>query len=76
LAGSRYIGNNTTTECIIPTIYSIHSLSVVFGVIELLPIHSVDCLIDCVGLVKGDMVGVVVDRRRDRDGCAEEHNED
>lgn len=71
LAGSGYIWENTAAESIVSTIDSIHSLFVVFRVIELLPINSVDCLINCVGLVKSDMVCVVVEGRRDGDGCAE-----
>lgn len=76
LAGSGYIGKDSATEEVISSICPINSFSVVFRVVEGLPIDSIYCLINGVGLVKSNVIGVVVDRRRDREDSAGQHKEE
>jgi hypothetical protein len=68
LASSGNVGNDATTEKIVTAIDSIHSFPIVLGVIESLPIDSVDSLVDGKCLVKGDVVGIVIEGRV---GCQE-----
>ena len=74
LAGGSYVGKYAATEEVVSTVHSIHSFPVVLRVVKLLSIHSVDGLVDSGGFVKGDVVGVVVDGRRDGEGGADECN--
>lgn len=70
------IRKDAAAEEVISTVGPIDSLSVVFGVVELLAINSIYCLVDGVGFIEGNMVGVVVEGRRDRYDCADEHKEE
>jgi hypothetical protein len=64
LTRSGDVGKYASAEEIISAISSIDSLPITYGVIESLPIDSIDTLIDGDSIIECDMIGVIIVGRR------------
>jgi hypothetical protein len=61
-AGCIGIGNDGSAEVVIPSVHSINSFPIFYGIIEKEPIDFIVSLVDGVGLVEGNVEGKVVVR--------------
>ena len=61
LTGSGLVGKDSSTEEVEPAVGSVHSFSIIFGIIEHVAIDFILSFIFYNGFIEADSIGIVVD---------------